>query len=67
MPTSVASLPAEFFYVCSIHACGITFSFPVSKPAQVEDCATDLSAYLHSVAGNSTVVASTAVLETVVT
>jgi hypothetical protein len=39
----------------------------VSKPAQVDDCITNMSAHLHSIAGNSTVDSSMAVLERALT
>jgi hypothetical protein len=50
---------------CSIHACEVAFNLSVSKPAQVDDCTTNISAHLHSIAGNSTVEAPIAVLERV--
>jgi hypothetical protein len=47
---------------CSIHARQVAFNLSVSKPAQVDDCTTNGSAYLHSIAGRSTVEASIPVL-----
>lgn len=52
---------------CSIHACEVAFNLSVSKPAQEDDCTTNMSAHLHSIAGNSTVDASTAMLERALT
>ncbi len=50
---------------CRIHACKVAFNLSVSKPAQVDDCTANISAHLHSIAGNSTVEAPIALLETV--
>jgi hypothetical protein len=52
---------------CSIHACEVTFNLSISKPTQIEDCTTNTSVYLDSIAGNSAVEAPIAVLERVLT
>ncbi len=55
---------SNFWSICALEA---TFNLSVFKPAQVEDCTTNISACLDSIAGNSTVEASVAVLEIVLT